>query len=137
MAVTNARTQLPYSQDTFADQASGASSGNSGVVTGFETAAQIRARLMVSGIGGSLPYLGVVIEDTLDDPSGASVYWASLGVFPTIGPTLVSPTLAWVNITGPFSKNLRFRWVVGVGGTGSLPTFAFRVDAVTKSGPYS
>lgn len=137
MPATTVRTQTPYAQDTFHEQASGASSGNSGVLTGFDTAAQIRARLLVTGIGGSLPFLSVLVEDTLDDPSSASVYWASLGIFPTIGPTLVSPTLAYLNIPGPFGKNLRVSSVVGIGGTGSLPTFVFRVDAVTKSGPYS
>jgi len=137
MPATTVRTPAPYAQNTFLDRASGGSSGDSGVVIGFDTAAQIRARLLVTGIGGSLPFLSVFIEDTLDDPSGASVYWASLGLFPTVGPTLVSPTLAYLNIIGPFSKNLRFRHVIGVGGTGSLPTFVFRLDAVTKAGPYS
>lgn len=137
MAATTVRTQSPYSQDTFVDQASVAVSGNSGVITGFDTSAQLRARLLVTGVGGSLPLLGVVIEDTLDDPSAASVYWASLGVFPTIGPTLVSPTVAFLNIPGPFAKNLRFRHVIGVGAGGTLPSLVFRIDVISKSGPYS
>jgi len=136
MTATTVRTPAPYAQNIFLDASIGVS-GNSGVLTGFDTAAQLRARLLVTGIGGSLPYLGVVLEETLDDPSGASVYWGSLGVFPTIGPTLVAATWALLNIPGPFSKNLRFRHVIGVGGSGASPAFVFRVDAISKSGPYS
>lgn len=137
MPATTRRTQSPYAQDILVDQASIGVSGNSAVLTGFDTAAQLRARLLVTGIGGSLPLLSVLLEDTHDDPSGASVYWASLGVFPTIGPTLISPTVAFLNVNGPFSKNLRFRHVIGVGTGGTLPSLVFRVDVISKSGPYS
>lgn len=135
--VASSRTQSPYSQDNFVNYSSVASGNNTGVLGGFDSAAQIRARLLVNAIAGSLPHLAVIIEDTFDDPSGASVYWASIGAFPTFGPTLVAATVAYVNIAGPFGKNIRVRHEVGVGSGGTLPAWGFKVDIITRSGPNS
>lgn len=94
-------------------------SSNSGIIYGFGPAETIRAQLDATAAAGTSPTLDVVIEDTLDGTN-----------FNTIG-TFAQKTAAGrevINITTPFSDQVRIRWTVG----GTSPSFTFSVRAVAQ-----
>lgn len=94
-------------------------SSNSGIIYGLGPAESIRAQLDVTAAAGTSPTLDVVVEDTLDGTN-----------YNTIG-TFAQKTAAGrevINITTPFSDQVRIRWTVG----GTSPSFTFSVRAVAQ-----
>ena len=80
----------------------------------------VRAQLNVTAASGTAPTLNVLIEDSLDGTN-----------FNTIG-TFTQRTAAGrevINITVPFSENLRVSWTIG----GTTPSFTFSVDWIVNT----
>lgn len=91
-------------------------SGDSGAQYGYGPAGTIRAQLNVTAASGTSPTLDVVIEDTLD----GSTNWNVVGTFAQKTAT----GREVIDITTPFSDQLRVRWTIG----GTTPSFTFAVD---------
>lgn len=101
--------------ETLVPSAARTVSGDNGGSTGWGPASRIRAQLNVTAASGTTPTLDVVIEDTLD--GGAN--WNTIGTF-------TQRTAAGrqvVDITTPFSEQVRVRWTIG----GTTPSFTFAV----------
>lgn len=91
-------------------------SGNSGTLTGYGIAGTIRAQLNVTAASGTTPTLNAIIEDSVD----GGTTWNTVGTF-------AQRTAAGrevINITTPFTSNLRVSWTIG----GTTPSFTFAVD---------
>lgn len=99
---------------TVVGSAARTASGDSGPLSGFASAETLRAQLNVSAAAGTAPTLDVVIEDTLD-----GVNWNVVATFAQ--KTAASREV--VNVTLPFSDQIRVRWTVG----GTTPSFTFAV----------
>ncbi len=105
--------------ETLVASAARTASGDTGTLTGWGTATNIRAQLDVTAASGTSPTLNAVIEDTLDGSN-----WNTVGTF-------AQRTAAGrevINITTPFSDRLRVRWTVG----GTTPSFTFSVVAYSE-----
>lgn len=101
--------------ETLVSSAARTVSGDSGTIGGWGRVSTLRAQLDVTAVAGVSPTLNVVIEDTLDGTN-----WNALT------PAFTQRTAAGrevINITTPFSGNLRIRWTVG----GTTPSFTFSV----------
>lgn len=99
---------------SLAASAARTTSGSSAVVGGFGDKVTLRAQLDVTAVSGTSPTLDVVIEDTLDGTT-----WNTVGTFAQ----KVAAGREVVNITTPFSDQLRVRWTVA----GTTPSFTFSV----------
>ncbi len=95
-------------------------SSNGSSVGGFGDATMFRAQLNVLVASGTAPTLDVVVEDTLD--GGAT--WNTVLTFAQA----VGVTRQVVNLTTPFSDDLRTRWTIA----GTSPSFQFSVVAVAQ-----
>jgi hypothetical protein len=97
-------------------------SGNSGDLRA-SGGNSVRAQLNVAAASGTAPTLNVLVEDTLDGIN-----------FNTIG-TFAQKTAAGrevINITTPFSENLRVSW--SIAGTGASFTFSVDWQISTRRG---
>ncbi len=83
---------------------------------GFGRANTLRAQITVTAKEGTNPTLDVLIEDTLDGGTN----WNTIGTFAQ----LVTTGQEVINITAPFSDNIRVSWTIG--GT-NTPKFTFAV----------
>lgn len=95
-------------------------SGVTATQPGYGPARTLRAQLDVTAASGTTPTLDVVLEDSLD--GGAT--------FNTVA-TFTQRTAAGrqvVDITTPFSDQLRVRWTIG----GTTPSFTFAVHWVAQ-----
>jgi hypothetical protein len=90
--------------------------GNSGDTIARGSGESLRCQLNVVGVSGTSPALNVVIEDSLD--SGAT--WNTIGTFAQ----KTTSTREVINITQPFSENLRVSWTIA----GTSAVFTFSVD---------
>jgi hypothetical protein len=88
--------------------------GDSGSLTGYGPTKSLRAQLDVSAASGSSPTLDVLIQDTVDGTS-----WNNIGTFAQ----KVTTGREVINITGPFSDELRVTWTIA----GTTPSFTFSV----------
>lgn len=82
--------------------------------TNYGSADSLRAQVDVTAASGTAPTLDVVIEDTLDGTN-----WNVIGTFAqkvTVGREVI-------NITIPFTDQVRVRWTIG----GVAPSFTFSV----------
>lgn len=87
--------------------------GNSGPVD-VSQADQLRIYLRITAVSGTTPTLVVTVEDS---PDGTNYYpVASFASKNAVGSDVL-------NITGPFSDNLRITWTIG----GTTPSFTFEV----------
>ncbi len=84
----------------------------------------VRAQLSVTAASGTAPTLNVLVEDTVDGGTN----------YNTIG-TFAQKTAAGrevINITTPFSENLRVSW--SIAGTGASFTFSVDWQISTRRG---
>lgn len=105
----------PSPSETPVASAARTATGNSGVLSGFNPVASIRAQLNVTAASGTTPTLDVTIEDTLDGTT-----------FQTVG-TFAQKTGTGrevIDIAAPFANRLRIVWTIG----GTSPSFTFQVD---------
>jgi hypothetical protein len=105
----------PGGREIPAASAARTASGNSGTLSGYGAAKTLRAQLDVTAASGTTPTLDVVVEDSVDGGTN----WNTVGTFAqktTTGREVI-------NVTTPFSDDLRVRWTIG-GGT---PSFTFSV----------
>jgi len=98
---------------TFAASAARTTSGDSGVVEGFQAGSTLRAQLDVTAASGDFPTLDVVLEDTLDGTN-----WHLIGTFAQ----RTGSGVQVINVTSPFCDRLRARWTIG--GPASSLTFS-------------
>lgn len=89
-------------------------SGVGGSVGGFGDKLSLRAQLDITATSGVAPTLDVVIEDTIDGTN-----WNVVGTFSQ----KTGPSREVLNITSPFTDQLRVRWTIG----GTAPSFTFSV----------
>ena len=83
--------------------------------SGFGKADTLRAQIVVSAREGTNPTLDVLIEDTLDETN-----WNTIKAFTR----LTATGQEVVDVTTPFSDNIRVSWIIG--GT-DTPKFTFSV----------
>jgi hypothetical protein len=114
--------QWAGARETVVASAARTTTGNSGSLTGYGPATTLRAQLDVTAVTGTNPTLDVLIQDTLDGTN-----WNNLTAGTFTQKTAVSREV--VNITVPFSDELRVTWTIG--GT-DTPTFTFSVKWVAQ-----
>jgi hypothetical protein len=101
---------------TLAPAAARASSGVGTAVAGNAPAQFLRVQLNITAASGTTPTLDVTLEDTID---GTNYNTCATFVQQTTTGRVV------IDLTTPFTDNLRVRWVVG----GTTPSFTFSVVA--------
>lgn len=106
---------------TVVSSAARTTSGNQEGATsiGFGSAEKLRVQLDVTAASGTTPTLDVLVEDSLDGTN-----WNTIGTF-------AQKTAAGrevINITTPFSNQVRVRWTIG----GTTPSFTFSVAAYAE-----
>ncbi len=107
--------QLGFFLETILASAARTATAAGSTRAGFGRADTLRVQLEVTAKSGTSPTLDVIVEDTLDGTN-----WNLLGTFAQLA--IVGREV--INITGPFSDNLRVSWTIG--GT-DTPTFTFNV----------
>lgn len=104
---------MAYMEQTPVVSAVRTASGGTGTLTGFGSAASIRAQLDVTAVSGSSPTLDVVLEETFDGTN-----WSTVKTFAQ----MTAPGRGIVS-TSDFTNRLRIRWTI----TGTTPSFTFSV----------
>ena len=107
--------QLGFFLETLLASAQQDATAAAPLASGFGKADTLRAQIEVTAKEGTNPTLDVLIEDTLDGTN-----WNTIKAFAQ----LVTTGLEVVDITTPFSDNLRVSWTIG--GT-DTPKFTFEV----------
>ncbi len=107
--------QLGFFLETILASAQRDSTAAGSTLAGFGRADVLRLQIEVTAKEGTNPTLDVLIEDTLDGSN-----WNTIGTFAQ----LVTTGLEVINVTSPFSDNIRVSWTIG--GT-DTPKFTFNV----------
>ncbi len=107
--------QLGFFLETLLASAQQDATAAAPLASGFGRADTLRAQIVVTAKEGTSPTLDVLIEDTLDGTN-----WNTIGTFAQLTDTGQEA----INITAPFSENIRVSWTIG--GT-ATPKFTFEV----------
>ncbi len=119
-------------QETPVPSAAKTTTGNSGTLSDYGSAVNIRAQLNVTAASGTTPTLDVIIQDSVDNGSN----WNTIGTFTQKNAVSrevinINPAKAESGTFQPmFGNLLRVQWTIG----GTTPSFTFQVDWVV-SGP--
>ena len=107
---------LGFFLETLVASAARTASAAGALLSGFGRADTLRVQVTVTARSGTNPTLNVIVEDTLDD----GVNWNTIKAFTE----LIAVGQEVVDVTTPFSDNIRVSWIIG--GT-DTPTFTFAV----------
>lgn len=111
---------IGYDEAVLVSSAARATSGDSGILTGYGGASTLRVQSDVTAASGTVPTLDVLVEDTLDGTN-----WNKIGSFAQ----KAAAGREVIDVTTPFAERLRVRWTIG----GTTPSFTFSVSAVSQS----